>query len=122
MAVLRIVADLDSPKPTETARWYAELFGLEAMMDLGWIVTLGPGGREGVRAPVQLSIAGEGGSGTPVPHLSIEVDNLDEIHAKAIAENAEITYPVTTEPWGVRRFFIRDPEGRILNILSHTDV
>ncbi len=48
-------------------------------MDLGWIVTLG----SGETAPVQIGLATEGGSGTPVPDLSIEVDDADAVHARA---------------------------------------
>jgi len=28
-------------------------------------------------------------------------------------------YPLTDEPWGVRRFFVRDPNGVVLNVMSH---
>jgi hypothetical protein len=28
-------------------------------------------------------------------------------------------YPLTNEPWGVRRFFVKDPSGTIVNVLSH---
>jgi len=24
-------------------------------------------------------------------------------------------YPLTDEPWGVRRFFVRDPDGEVLD-------
>lgn len=117
MAVLRIVADLPASDPGKTAGWYADLLGLDVKMDMGWIVTMGGD----LSAPVQLTMAREGGSGAPVPHLSIEVDDLDAVHTKANQMSADITYPLTTEHWGVRRFFLRDPEGRILNILSHTE-
>ncbi len=69
---------------------------------------------------MQLSIASEGGSGTPVPDLSIEVDDVDAVHARAQALGHKIIYPLTDEPWGVRRFYVRDPAGKLLNILSHT--
>ena len=65
-------------------------------------------------------MASEGGSGTPVPDLSIEVDDVDEVYAaRRVAAGFEITYAITDEPWGVRRFFVRDPFGKIVNILSH---
>jgi lactoylglutathione lyase len=85
-------------------------------MDHGWIVTLAAE----TSAPPQLSIATQGGSGTPVPDLSIEVDDVDEVHRRAVAAGFKITYGITDEPWGVRRFFVRDPFGRLVNILSHT--
>ncbi len=113
--VRRIVADLTAEEPAAMALFYKTLFDLDVLMDMGWIVTMGAAGE----APVQLSIASEGGSGTPVPHLSIEVDDVDEVHARAVKAGAEIVYPMTEEPWGVRRFFVRDPGDRVLNVLAH---
>lgn len=115
MGIVRIVADLDCAEPGKTADFYGALFGLDRAMDQGWIVTLATAAQQ----PVQLSLASEGGSGTKVPALSIEVDDLDSILARAREMGAEITYPLTLEPWGVRRFFVRDPDGREINILSH---
>jgi uncharacterized glyoxalase superfamily protein PhnB len=54
-----------------------------------------------------------------VPDLSIVVDDVDEVYAGAVSAGFEIVYAITDEPWGVRRFFVRDPFGKIVNILSH---
>jgi catechol 2,3-dioxygenase-like lactoylglutathione lyase family enzyme len=54
-----------------------------------------------------------------VPDLSIEVDDLTAVHARLIAAGYAIVYGPVHETWGVRRFFARDPFGRLLNILSH---
>ena len=32
-----------------------------------------------------------------------------------------IAYPLADEPWGVRRFFVRDPFGKLVNIVSHVN-
>lgn len=109
------MADLGAPGPAEVAAFYQAMFDLEIAMDMGWIVTL----RGTTEAPVQLSIASEGGSGTPVPHLSIEVDDVETVLARATDLAAPIPYPLTDEPWGVRRFFVTDPSGRIVNVLQH---
>jgi catechol 2,3-dioxygenase-like lactoylglutathione lyase family enzyme len=114
MTVRRIVANLTAD-PAELGDFYRELLDLEVVMDHGWIVTLAA---EASQTP-QLSIAREGGSGTPVPDLSIEVDDVDAIHRRALAAGHEIVYGPADEPWGVRRFYLRDPQGRLLNILSH---
>ncbi len=71
-------------------------------------------------AAPQISVASEGGSGTPVPDVSIEVEDVDRIHRRAVAAGLEIVYGIADEPWGVRRFFLRDPFGKMLNILSHS--
>ena len=117
MVVKRIVADIEAEKVGEVSSFYSRLFELRTVMDQGWIVTLSSGSS----APVQINIASQGGSGTPVPNLSIEVDDVDILHSRAKKLGYEITYELTDEPWGVRRFFVRDPVGNILNVLSHVN-
>jgi len=115
MTVRRIVANVAAQSVTEVGNFYADLFGLKVVMDHGWIVTLA----SGEQAVTQLSVASEGGSSTPVPDISIEVDDLDAVYARAKAGGYQIAYDVTDEPWGVRRFYVRDPTGKLLNVLSH---
>jgi catechol 2,3-dioxygenase-like lactoylglutathione lyase family enzyme len=67
----------------------------------------------------QISVAIEGGSGTAVPDLSIEVDDLSDVHQRMQAAGFKIEYGPVSEPWGVTRFFVRDPFGRLVNILEH---
>ena len=55
----------------------------------------------------------------PVPTLSIEVDDVDAIYRRAQAAGLAIVYDLTDEPWGVRRFYLLDPFGNTINILSH---
>ena len=113
--VKRIVPNIAASSLDELGEFYRHLFNIEAIMDHGWIVTLAS--QESAR--VQLSLATEGGSGTPVPDLSIEVDNVDTVYERAKGLGCEIVYPLTEEPWGVRRFFIEDPAGKLINVLSH---
>jgi len=68
---------------------------------------------------VQVSFASEGGSGTPVPDLSIEVDNLEAALERTRQAGISIEYGPASEPWGVRRFYVRDPFGKLVNILQH---
>jgi uncharacterized glyoxalase superfamily protein PhnB len=51
--------------------------------------------------------------------MSIEVDNVDEVHARAVERGLKIVRPLADEPWGVRRFFVADPNGIVINVLSH---
>jgi catechol 2,3-dioxygenase-like lactoylglutathione lyase family enzyme len=91
------------------------VLGLDLLMDHGWIATYG----STERMQLQLSIAKQGGSDTPVPDLSIEVDDLDTALAGMRAAGFAIEYGPADEPWGVRRFYVRDPFGRLVNILMH---
>lgn len=111
----RIVADLKTDDPAALAAFYGAIFGLKVAMDQGFIVTLAGQGQQ----PIQLSFASDGGSGTEVPALSIEVDDLDACLTRARTAGAEIAYGPVEEPWGVRRFFLRDPDGRLINVLTH---
>ena len=51
--------------------------------------------------------------------MSVEVADVDACHAHAEQAGLLIVYPLTDEPWGVRRFFVRGPDGVIVNVLSH---
>ena len=118
MTVKRIVANVVRGSVPEVRGFYADLFGLKTVMDRGWIVTLASG--ETMLA--QLSIVCEGGFGSAVsPDLSIEVDDVDEVYSKAQRMGCDIVYALRDEPWGVRRFFVRDPAGTLVNVLSHIE-
>jgi catechol 2,3-dioxygenase-like lactoylglutathione lyase family enzyme len=113
--VRRIVANIAAPDVAAAKRFYHEVLGLDLLMDQGWIATYG----SPQQASAQVSIMTEGGSGTPVPDLSIEVDDLDAALARVKAAGFTIEYGPADEPWGVRRFYVRDPFGRLVNILAH---
>jgi catechol 2,3-dioxygenase-like lactoylglutathione lyase family enzyme len=51
--------------------------------------------------------------------ISTEVADVDAAHADALAGGLEIVYPLTDEPWGVRRFFVREPSGTVVNVAGH---
>jgi len=110
MAVKRIVTNIAaSPEDMNAVKaFYRDVFDLDMAMDLGWITTLTG---SGTMTP-QISIASEGGSGTPVPDLSIEVDNLQVIHDRLFGHGIPIEYGPVLEPWGIRRFYVRDPLGK----------
>ena len=115
MKVKRIVANLATPDADKANAFYKELLGLDVLMDLGWIRTYG----SSAKMTVQMSVMSEGGSGTEVPDLSIEVDNVEQALARCREAGVAIEYGPANEPWGVRRFFVRDPFGKLINILQH---
>ncbi|MEQ1519412.1 MAG: VOC family protein [Usitatibacteraceae bacterium] len=115
MSVRRIVVNIAAETVPEIRKFYSDLFGLETIMDLGWVVTLA----SSETAVPQISILSEGGSGAPVPDLSIEVDYVDKVYRRAKKMGCKIIHDLTDEPWGVRRFFILDLTGKLLNVLSH---
>ena len=115
MKVKRIVSNVATPDVDKASAFYEDVLGLEVLMDLGWIRTYG----SSAKMTIQLSVMSEGGSGTPVPDISIEVDNVDEALKRVRKAGIAIEYGPANEPWGVRRFFVRDPLGKLINILQH---
>lgn len=51
--------------------------------------------------------------------VSVEVDDVDKAFDRARAGGWEIVREIRDEPWGIRRFFLRDPTGRVINVASH---
>ena len=115
MKVKRIVRDVKSTELEQADRFYRDILGMELLMDMGWIRTYGAPDP----APVQLTVASQGGSDTEVPDLSIEVDDLETAIQRVELAGLPFEYGPVSEPWGVRRFYVRDPFGQLVNILQH---
>ncbi|MFE0555772.1 MULTISPECIES: VOC family protein [Paenibacillus] len=115
MGVKRIVANVATKDIAAAKTFYQDVLGLDMLMDHGWLTTYG----SQERMSIQISFASEGGSGTPVPDLSIEVDELEAVLDAMRRADFSIEYGPVDEPWGVRRFFVRDPFGKLVNILMH---
>jgi catechol 2,3-dioxygenase-like lactoylglutathione lyase family enzyme len=115
MSVRRIVPNLQAAEPAANAVFYRDVLGLEAVMDLGWIVTYA----DPASPLAQISVLREDATAPVVPDVSVEVGDVDGAYAAAQAAGCEIVHPLTDEPWGVRRFFVREPGGAVLNVLEH---
>ena len=115
MKVMRIVANIKAEDTAQARAFYHDLLGLDLLMDHGWIRTYG----SDAKMRVQVSFASEGGSGTAVPDLSVEVDDLDAALQRVKDAGIPLEYGPADEPWGVRRFYVRDPFGNLVNILVH---
>jgi catechol 2,3-dioxygenase-like lactoylglutathione lyase family enzyme len=119
MTIRRVVPNLACRRIQDTRAFYEDLLGFEVAMDMGWIVTLAS--PENDTAQISLS------EGSPEPQddrpvLTIEVADVDDINRRALAGRQEVTMALRDEEWGVRRFFVRDPDGRVVNIMGHTAV
>jgi catechol 2,3-dioxygenase-like lactoylglutathione lyase family enzyme len=114
MAVKRIKPNILSERFEESRAFYKGVIGLEESGSLDWILFFGTDQRQ-----VQLSVMRRDIKAQVHPDVSIEVDDVDAVHVRAVAAGAEIVYPLTDEDWGLRRFFVRDPNGAVLNITEH---
>jgi catechol 2,3-dioxygenase-like lactoylglutathione lyase family enzyme len=115
MIVKRIVPNITAADASRARQFYGDILGLQIVADMGWIATFAA---QSTMNP-QISILSEGGSGTAVPDLSIEVDDLEEVLRRMERAHIAIEYGPVVEPWGVRRFYVRDPFGRLINVLAH---
>lgn len=113
MGVTRIIANLRASDPMALARFYKDVFELDLPHDMGWIAFL-----KGATQKIELRTASEGGSGTELPVISIGVEDLDTTEAAVRAAGAEVVYGPTEEPWGLRRFYFRDPAGNLVNVVD----
>lgn len=115
MRVKRIVATIHTDQLSAAKSFYQDVLELDLLMDHGWIETYGLHGEKNV----QISFASQGGSNALTPDISIEVDDVDAVFESMKRAGYTIEYGIVDEPWGVRRFFVRDPFGKLINILAH---
>jgi catechol 2,3-dioxygenase-like lactoylglutathione lyase family enzyme len=113
--VKRIVSNVVASDVEKASAFYKDVLGLKVLMDLGWKRTYG----SDAKMTIQVSVMSEGGSGTAVPDISIEVDDLEDALTRVRKAGVPIEYGPKNEPWGVRRFYVRDPFGKLINILQH---
>ncbi|MFF0794369.1 VOC family protein [Streptomyces spiralis] len=114
MAVRRVMPIIQSEAAQESREFYG-LLGFEEVMNLGWIMTLASPSSP----TAQVSVMTSDKTAPVTPDMSVEVDDVEAVYAVMRDSGAEIVHPLQDEEWGVRRFFVRDPNGRVVNVLSH---
>ncbi|MFD5004562.1 VOC family protein [Streptomyces mutabilis] len=117
MTIRRIMPDIqvEDEEQLHTSRDFYGLLGFEEVMDMGWVTTLASPSNP----TAQISLFTEERTAPLVPDLSVEVEDVDAVYARVAASGAEIVREIADEEWGVRRFFVRDPTGRVVNVLTH---
>ena len=113
MTISRAVPNIRSSRPAETRDFFVDLLGFDVAMDLGWVMTV----TSPTNPSAQVNIIGS--DDMAAPGISVEVADVDAVHAKAVEQGLEIAYALRDEEWGVRRFMLREPSGTIVNVLSH---
>lgn len=119
MGVTRIVPNLPVTDVARANELYAQIFELGVGMDLGWVGNLGS-----ADAPaVQLQVITSDASAPCNPTVSVGVAapvEVDAVHERVVAAGLEIVHPLTDEDWGVRRFFFRDHDGNVINVVANS--
>src|SRR5687767_6133715 len=118
MRVTGIHANLPVPDVAAARDFYADYLGLSVEeFDMGWVARFTtPDGRASVQLVTHDATA---------PHdsaISVHVGaDVDEAYEEAKRRGYEIVHPLTEEPWGLRRFFVRAPDGNVINVANHSD-
>jgi catechol 2,3-dioxygenase-like lactoylglutathione lyase family enzyme len=113
VTIRRAVPNIRSDRPAETREFFVDLLGFEVAMDIGWVVTVASPANPAIQVNV---ISNEDPS---APGISVEVPDVDAVHARAVEQGLEIAYSLRDEDWGVRRFMLREPSGTLVNVVSH---
>jgi catechol 2,3-dioxygenase-like lactoylglutathione lyase family enzyme len=113
MTINRSVPNIKSDRPAETRDFFVEQLGFEVVMDIGWVAAVASPSNPSV----QVNIIGN--DDPSAPGISVEVADVDAVHAAAVEQGLEIVYDLRDEEWGVRRFMLREPSGTTVNVLSH---
>ena len=118
MRVTGIIANLAVDDIGAARDFYRDYLGLAVEdFNLGWVARYqSPDGR----ARLQL-VTGDATSPEDSVISVLVGDDVDEAYAEAQRRGYEIVHPLTQEPWGVRRFLVRAPDGNVLNIVDHRD-
>ena len=118
MQPTHVIANLSVPDIDEARDFYADYLGLsDEGLRLGWVSRFqSPDGR----AAVQLVTRDASAPYDSVISVAVG-DEVEEAYEEAKRRGFEIVHPLTTEPWGVRRFFVRAPDGNVINVVSHKD-
>lgn len=115
MTIRRVMPHVRSDRFDESRAFYIGFLGFEEAMAMDRLLMLGS---PDVHA-AQLSIVAPDPSSPHQPQITIEVGDVDEVHAAAARRGLRVVYPLTDEPWGVRRFFVLDPQDVVINVMSH---
>jgi uncharacterized glyoxalase superfamily protein PhnB len=113
VTIERAVPNLRSERPEETRKFFVELLGFEAAMDLGWVLTFASPDNPSAQVSIITN------DDPAAPGISVGVDDVDAVHARAVEQGYEIAYSLRDEEWGVRRFMLREPGGTMVNVVSH---
>ncbi len=115
MRVVEIIADLHVEDPEEARAFYAEYLGLSTEeFNLGWVARY-----TSPETGASLQILTHDAAAPAEPVVSVKVDDVDAAYEEAQRRGYKIVHPLQDETWGVRRFFVRAPDGNVLNIVRH---
>jgi predicted enzyme related to lactoylglutathione lyase len=117
MRVTRIIADLPVADIEAAKSFYTDFMGLSTEeFNMGWVARY-----TSPDTGAHLQLVTRDAAAPEDPAISVFAEDVDAAYAEAQERGYEIVHPLTTEPWGVRRFFVRAPDGTVVNVVLHHD-
>src|SRR5699024_12675188 len=110
MKIERIAQILTVDDVATAIQEHTAVLGMHVVMDMGWVAFLADD------AGRQIGLITVDATAPVNPDVSVFVDNVDAAHASAVAAGLEIVHPLSSEEWGVRRFFYRASFARVTNV------
>jgi catechol 2,3-dioxygenase-like lactoylglutathione lyase family enzyme len=106
------VADIEAAKS-----FYAGYLGMSTEeFNLGWVARY-----TSPDTGVNVQLVTKDATAPEDSVISVHTDDLEAAYEEAIELGYEIVHPIATEAWGVRRFFVRAPDGNVINVVHHRD-
>ncbi|WP_045746490.1 VOC family protein [Actinoplanes rectilineatus] len=117
MRALRITTNVGVTDIEEAKGFYTGFLGLGTEeFHLGWVARF-----TSPESGASLQLVSGDATAAADSAISVHTDDVDAAFAEARSLGYEIVHPLTTEEWGVRRFFVRAPDGTVVNVVQHRD-
>lgn len=117
MRVHSVIADITVSDVEVAKDFYEDYLGLAVEeFNLGWVARY-----TSPETGANIQLLTRDATAPENPVVSVKVDDIEAALAEAQRRGYEIVHPLTTESWGVRRFFVRAPDGNVFNIAQHRD-
>ncbi len=107
----------------ESRDFFVKVFGMHLAFEASWVAMLAR--TEG--GPIVLGLmTADHPSNPPGPEvfdgrgmiMTFQVEDAVAEHERLQAAGAPITYGLATEPWGQKRFMVRDPSGILVDVVE----
>ena len=119
MSIRRAIPIVVTDDPAGTRAFYEGFLGFRAAMDEAGFLMLVSRSEPTTQVIVAWTTDGAMDPQVQRADMSVEVANVDDAYADALVRGLDVIYPLTDEPWGVRRFFVREPSGTVVNVATH---
>lgn len=130
MAVQGVTPILNVSSVTESIAWFVRLGWRHGFVWPQGDPEPGFGSVCSDKAEIFLCRGAQGSRGTIMPRFpgDDEIDgvwmswwvgspaDVDAMHQTALSNGMTVTYPPTNEPWGVREFHLRHPDGHMFRV------